>query len=220
MTEADLDKMLEARIAEKEKAVPMVMKAEEKSAHQQVLSHVTERTDFTKAIDAAKIRVVEDASVNDEHFVKDFEKKLKDATLKLAEVEEEKARLEEQNIKYHQELLKTEQELNEHTQAENLWENRQKKREYHYSGLKPIMLFVGIKDPMNIPLMYFLGTVLLPFYLIAKLFKGTIGNLIAGAEDSDRPRAVRGFLWTLLGLIAVGAVGLITVLVLRWLNII
>ena len=218
MTEADLDKMLEARIAEKEKAVPMVMKAEEKATP--VLSNVTESTDFTKAIDAAKIRVVEDASVNDEHFVKDFEKKLKDATLKLAEVEEEKARLEEQNIKYHQELLKTEQELNEHTQAENLWENRQKKREYHYNGLKPIMLFVGIKDPMNVPLMYFLGTVLLPFYLIAKLFKGTIGMLLAGAADSDRPKEVKGFCCTMLALIVAAVVGIGIMHILKYLNII
>lgn len=218
MTEAELDKMLEERIAEKEAAVPMVQA--EKSSTASPLSNVTEATDFTKAIDAAKIRVVEDASANDANFVKDFEKKLKDATLELAAVEEEKARLEKQNIEYHQELLRTNQELNEHIQAENLWENRQKRREYHYNGVKPIMEFVGIKEPMNLFLLYALTSILVWFFLFAKLFKGTIGALIAGAEDSDRPKAVKGFLWTLIGVIAVGVVGLLTVLVLRWLNII
>lgn len=218
MTEAELDKMLEERVAEKEAAVPMVQV--DKSSTASPLSNVTEATAFTKAIDEAKIRVVEEASTNDANFVKDFEKKLKDATLELAAVEEEKARLEKQNIEYHQELLSTQQALNEHTQAENLWENRQKRREYHYNGVKPIMEFVGIKEPMNLPLLYALTFVLLPFFLLAKLFKGTVGALIAGAEDSDRPKAVKGFLWTLIAVIAVGVVGLITVLVLRWLNII
>jgi len=110
--------------------------------------------------------------------------------------------------------------LNEQKQAEDKWTNKQKQREFHYAGVRPIMEFVGIKTPMNIALLYFLTMFLLPFFLFAKLWKGTIGALIVGAEDSDRPKAVRGFLYTLLAVIAVGTIALVAYLVLGWLNII
>lgn len=184
------------------------------------LSNVTAENSFTKAVDAAKINILQEASVNDKKFTDDFRDKLKEATLKLAEVEREKANLEKQNIEYHQEILETKQLLNEQKQAEDKWNNRQKSREYHYNGVKPIMEFVGIKQPMNIALLYSLTLFLLPFFLFAKFWKGTIGALIAGAEDSDRPKAVRGFLCTLLAIVAVGIIAFVTYLALVWLNII
>ena len=184
------------------------------------LSNVTAANSFTKAVDTAKINVLQEASANDKKFTDDFKDKLKEATLKLAEVEREKANLEKQNIEYHQELLNSEQLLNEQKQAEDKWISRQKQREFHYAGVRTIMEFVGIKQPMNIALLYFLTLFLLPFFLFAKLWKGTIGALIVGAEDSDRPKAVRGFLYTLLGVVAVGIIALVTYLALGWLNII
>jgi hypothetical protein len=184
------------------------------------LSNVTAENSFTKAVDAAKINILQEASVNDKKFTDDFRDKLKEATLKLAEVEREKANLEKQNIEYHQEILETKQLLNEQKQAEDKWINKQRQREFHYAGVRPIMEFVGIKQPMNIALLYSLTLFLLPFFLFAKLWKGTIGALIAGAEDSDRPKAVRGFLYTLLGVVAVGIIALVTYLALGWLNII
>lgn len=184
------------------------------------LSNVTAANTFTKAVDTAKINVLQEASVSDKKFTDDFRDKLKEATLKLAEVEREKANLEKQNIEYHQEILETQQLLNEQKQAEDKWTNKQKQREFHYAGVRPIMEFVGIKQPMNIALLYFLTLFLLPFFLFSKLWKGTIGALIVGAEDSDRPKAVRGFLYTLLGIVAVGIIALVTYLALDWLNII
>lgn len=184
------------------------------------ISNVTAANTFTKAVDVAKINILQEASVNDKKFTDDFRDKLKEATLKLAEVEREKANLEKQNIEYHQELLETKQLLNEQKQAEDKWVNKQRQREFHYAGVRPIMEFVGIKTPMNIALLYSLTMFLLPFFLFAKLWKGTIGALIAGAEDSDRPKAVRGFLYTLLGVVAVGIIALVTYLALGWLNII
>lgn len=184
------------------------------------ISNVTAANTFTKAVDTAKLNVLQEASVNDKKFIDDFRDKLKEATLKLAEVEREKANLEKQNIEYHQELLETKQLLNEQKQAEDKWTNKQKQREFHFAGVRPIMEFVGIKTPMNIALLYFLTMFLLPFFLFAKLWKGTIGALIVGAEDSDRPKAVRGFLYTLLAVIAVGTIALVAYLVLGWLNII
>jgi hypothetical protein len=184
------------------------------------VSNVTSGNSFTEAVDEAKINVLKDASVTDKKFNEDFKSKLKEATLKLAEVEREKANLEKQNIEYHQEILETKQLLNEQKQAEDKWTNKQRQREFHYAGVRPIMEFVGIKTPMNIALVYFLTIFLLPFFLFAKLWKGTIGALIVGAEDSDRPKAVRGFLYTLLAIVAVGIIALVTYLALGWLNII
>ena len=184
------------------------------------LSNVTAANTFTQAVDTAKINVLQEASVNDKKFTDDFKGKLKEATLKLAEVEREKAILEKQNIEYHQEILETQQLLNEQKQAEDKWTNKQKQREFHFAGVRPIMEFVGIKQPMNIVLLYALTMFLLPFFLFAKLWKGTIGALIVGAEDSDRPKAVRGFLYTLLAIVAVGIIALVTYLALGWLNVI
>lgn len=188
---------------------------------QNKIQNVTQSTEFTKAIDQAKINVVEEATISDNKFVEDFKKKLKDATLKLAEVEEAKAKLEEQNIEYHSELLETQQRLNEHIQAENKWSNKEKRRQYHYNGVAPIMQFVGIQKPMNLLILYFLVIILMPFFLLGKLLRGTVGVVIAGAEDESRPKQVRGFLWTLLGILAVGVLALIVYLVIHsWLGLV
>lgn len=188
--------------------------------HKSEITNVTAKTSFTEAIDIAKIKTVEEASVNDEKFRKEFTEKLKDATIKLAEVEEEKAGLEKQNILYHQELLNTQQELNEQLQAENQWANKEKRREYHYNGVKPILMFVGIKEPMNIAILYILTSILIPFYLANKLIAGTIGALISGASDDNRPKAVKGFLFTLLAVTCAGLLAVIVYLGLGWLKII
>jgi hypothetical protein len=184
------------------------------------LSNVTAANTFTQAVDEAKINVLKEASANDKKFTDDFKSKLKEATLKLAEVEREKANLEKQNIEYHSELLETQQKLNEQQQSEDKWNNRQKSREYHYNGVKPIMEFVGIKSAMNVAILYFLTAILIWFFLFAKLWKGTVGALIAGASDSDRPKAVKGFLWTMIGIVALAAIAVGGYLTLGWLNII
>jgi len=44
--------------------------------------------------------------------------------------------------------------------------------------------------------------------------------LIAGASDGDRPKMVRGFLWTMLGLAVVGIIAGVIFLFLKWQNII
>lgn len=186
----------------------------------QKVANVTEPTDFSKAVDNAKIESLKNAAATDEKFVKDFTEQLKQATLKAAQVEEEKQELEKQNVKYAQELLETQQKLNEKAQKLNDWEKKQKRREYHYDGVKPIMEFVGIKEPMNLLLLYFLTSILVWFFLLSKLFKGTIGALIAGAETDNRPKAVKGFMWTLLAVIVLAVASSAIYLLLQWLAII
>ena len=166
------------------------------------VSNITTETEFSQAVEAAKIETIKEASVSNKDFIEKFQDNVIKAAEKLAEVEREKAELEKQNIEYHQELLNSEQLLNEQKQAEDKWNNRQKSREYHYNGVKPIMEFVGIKSAMNVAILYFLTAILIWFFLFAKLWKGTVGALIAGASDSDRPKAVKGFLWTMIGIVA------------------
>lgn len=184
------------------------------------ISNVTEHTEFSKVVDQAKINIVNEAAATDEKFINQVKEELKSATIKLAEVEKSKAQLEQQNIDYHSELLKTKQELNEHLQAENKWTNREKRRQYHFNGVLPIMSFVGIKTPMNLAFLYLLTVIILPFFLLSKLWRGTVGALIAGAEDADRSKAVKGFIWTLLGILALALTFLVIYLMLGWLGII
>lgn len=173
-----------------------------------LVANVTQATDFTKAVDQAKIQAVQEAAASDEKFVKDFTEELKQATLKAAQVEQEKQALEKQNVQYHQELLETQQKLNEKEQQISEWDKKQKRRQYHYDGVRPIMEFVGIETPMNLFFLYFLTIFLIWFYLLNKLYRGTLGALIAGAGDEDRPKTVKGFLWTMVAFVVTGLVAL------------
>lgn len=177
-------------------------------------------SEFAKRMDDVKVQVLENASNEDEKFVKTVKENLKDAAVKHTEVEQKKAEFVKQKVQYEQEKLETKQKENVHQQQEDKWANRQKRRQYHYDGVKPIMQFVGIETPMNLLLLYFLTLVLVWFFLISKLLKGTIGALIAGASDADRPKAVKGFLWTLLAFIAVIIIAMVVYLFLRWQGII
>lgn len=182
------------------------------------VGNVNEESKFTEAVDEAKLNVLKE-SAQDAKFVAKFKENTKDAAAKLAEVEKTKAELEKQNVDYHKELLETQQKLNIYEAEQHSWENKTKRRQYHYDGVKPIMKFVGIDSPMNLVLLYLLTIVLTPFYLIAKLIRGPIGTLLAGAEDGNRSKTVRGFLWTLLAIIIVLILGIGVVLALQWLGI-
>ena len=198
--DAELDEIIEQR----EVPVP------------QQVQNVTAPTAFTKKIDETKVAVVEDAAAHDEAFVKKFTDELTKASLELAEVERKKAELEQQNVKYAQELLETQQKLNVHIQNENAWTNKEKRREYHYNGVKPIMEFVGIKTPMNLFILYLLVIVLMVPYLISKLWRGTIGALIAGASDENRSKTAKGFIWTILAVFTLLALLCLVYLFLKW----
>jgi len=173
-------------------------------------------TEFSKRMDAVKQHLLAQASVEDEEFVKKVTETVKSAAIKNVEVEENKAELEKQKVEFQSEILETDQAKNKYVAKENKWENKEKRRLYAYNGVKPIMTFVGINEPLNLTLLYFLTTFLLPFFLFAKLWKGTIGALVSGASDQDRPKAVKGFLWTLIGVIAVIAILMVVYLFLKW----
>ena len=180
------------------------------------VANVNQSTEFTNAIEKAQVGVIQDAFKNDPEFIEGVVKKLKDVTKKYAELEESKAKLENQNVTYASELLETQQRLNDYTQKSDAWEDKRKARQFHYDGVAPIMTGVGINKAMNIVMLYILVTILTPFFLFGKLIKGTIGNLIAGAEDGKRGKMVQGFLWTVLALIVVMAVTIAVYFFLQW----
>lgn len=175
-----------------------------------------EQTQFAQAMDAVKLNVLAEAATKDEKFVENVRSTIKQAAVDNTVVEAKKAKLEQQKVDYQSEVLETQQKKNEHIAAENKWLNREKRRQYHYNGVKPIMMFVGIKEPLNLFLLYLLTLILSPFYLLSKLLKGTIGMLIAGASDADRPKAVKRFLWTILGIFAILIIIVVVYLFLKW----
>lgn len=160
-------------------------------------------TDFSKQMDIVKSHVLDEAQKTDAQFVKTVKENLKDAAVKHTQVEQKKAEFQKQQVDYESDKLHVKQVKTEHEAKVDIWENRKKRRDYHYDGVKPILQFVGIEDSLNLIVLYFLTIVLVPFFLISKFARGTIGIIIAGASDQDRPRAVKAFLWTLIGTVAV-----------------
>lgn len=204
----------------REKKLPANPFVEQPNDVPQVPPQVDTRTQFAKKMDDVKEDILKVAATEDQKFVKDVKDNVKGAAVSYTQAEKAKADLEKQQVSYQSEKLETAQLQNQNQQKEDAWSNKVKRREFAYHGVKPIMLFVGITEPMNIALLVFLTIVLLPFYLISKLFRGTVGALIAGAEDEDRPKLVRGFIWTVIGIVFVGVVGACVYLFLKWQGII
>nr|DAF90897.1 MAG TPA: hypothetical protein [Siphoviridae sp. ctnMR5] len=214
--DTELDEIEKARTERKNTNIavaPIIATPTEQSPD---LSQNAMGSQFATRMDDVKVDILREASAEDKKFVDTLKRNLKDAAVKHTEVEQDKADYAKQQVAYESEKLNTAQEENEHKAKENKWDNKIKRREFHFNGVKPIMEFIGIKQPMNLFLLYFLSAIMVWFFLLAKLFKGTIGALIAGAEDSNRPKSVKGFLWTLIAIIAVGALSAIIYLFLKW----
>ena len=162
------------------------------------IGNITQETNFSKIIDTAKIETIKRASAEDDKFNEDFKNELKQAVLKSAQLEKEKQELEKKNIELQQNYIKTKNELENQIQSVNKWDNKQKAREYHYNGLKDIMLFVHINNPMCVPLMYIFAFLISPIYLVWTLILAPIGTLIAGTKDQERPKLVKGAIYTIL----------------------
>ena len=199
MVEPDNELDLELKERQENKATPVVI-----PPHTEIVTTDMNNSEdfsalhsaFADKMDDVKVGVLQQASEEDKKFVETVKDNLKDAAVKHTEVEQEKAKYAKQKVQYEEEKLDTQQRRNEQQQLEDKWENRRKKRQYHYDGVKPIMTFVGIKEPLNLFFLYFLTAILVWFFLINKLWKGTIGALVAGASDENRTKAAKGFIWT------------------------
>lgn len=161
-------------------------------------SPINLNTEFAQRMEGVKKNVLVDASETDDKFVEEVKKNVKEAAVKLTQVEKDKANLQGQQIEFEQDKLTTKQQKEKHTQNADKWDDKRKKRQFHYDGVKPIMEFVNITEPMNLFFLYFLAVILMPLFVLSKLCKGSFGALLTGASDKDRSRAAKGFLWTLL----------------------
>lgn len=174
------------------------------------------KTKFEHAMDAVKLNVLAEAANEDEKFVKTVKETLKSAAVSNTQVEESKANLEKKKVEYQAATVNTAIMQNEHQAAENKWLNREKKRQYHYNGVKPIMMFAGIEEPLNLFLLYLLTLILSPFFLLAKLLRGTIGILLSAACDPDKPKSIKGLIWTILATITILTITAVVYLFLKW----
>jgi len=161
------------------------------------VSNITAPNDFQANVSKGLNAVVAEAYANDEKFKQEITDTAKHSAQEYAELEKDRAELERQNVQYASELLETQQQLNQFQQADHKWDNQRSKRQFVYDGVKPIMQWVGIGEPMNIGLMVFLTILLtIPF-----IFGKPLQALIVGANPDDRKKQAQGYLWTLLALV-------------------
>lgn len=198
----ELDKIIENHSNEIEKI--------DENNENKKIANVTQSTKFSDVVDNAKINIIKEASIengSNNKFVADLKDKLKEAAIESANLEKDKQSLERKNLELEQNYLKTKTELEQQKQSQNKWTNKEKSREYHYNGLKDIMQFLRINNPMCIPLMYLFAIIGSPLYLIWTLIISPIGTLICGTKDNERPKSVKGAIYTILCITLIIAVG-------------
>lgn len=166
------------------------------------IENVTQDTNFSKTVESGMIDMLKEAHISDVDFKEQMIDKIKESALKRTELEKNKAELEQQNLQYQSELLETQQQLNKYQQEDDGYNAKRAKRQFVFDGIAPIMEWIGIKKPLNIPLMIFLTIVLIIPFIIGK----PLGALIIGADPDVRKQQAKAWLWTILALTVTGAV--------------
>lgn len=174
------------------------------------------RSDFAKQMDTVKGEVLDEARKNDETFNTTVKKNLQEAAVKHTVVEQKKADLEEEVTDYQRTVVQTHQQREEQQQEQDEWAHKREQRQFVFDGVKPIMNFAGIQEPANIGLMIFLTIFLLPWFLLNKLWKSTIVALFAGAQDENRSKVAKGFIWTVIALLIAFAAFVAVYCFCRW----
>ena len=165
------------------------------------IANVTEETTFSKTIAEGMVNILQEGYTEDNEFREDIKGKVKKTAEKRADVETHKAELEEQHLQYQSELLRTEQEKNINTQEKNRYDAKRERRQFVYDGVKPVMMWVGIKEPMNIVLMSLVTAILIIPFIMFK----PIGALLVGVDAEQRKKQAIAWLWTILALFVTGA---------------
>lgn len=173
-------------------------------------------TDFAKQMNKVKTDVLDTAHQTDDDFKQQVVENVKQAAVKLTKVEKDKAEYQEQQVEYESQKLETKQQEEAHMQIENAWDNRRKKRQYHYDGVKPIMEFIGINEPMNLLFLYCFALLACGPFLLQKIWDITIGALFVGACNKDRSKTAKAFIWTILAIFVLFIVFVTIYLFLLW----
>lgn len=180
----------------------------------------TYKSQFSDALERAKIEVAKSVTAEGSKTVEKVKGVIADTIVKSTELEQDRVRLEHDKVDLQSDLLTTRKLQEQYIKRQARYEHLCQKRKYHYDGLKAILNRVGINEPTNMLLMYFITLIILPFSLIGMLIKGTIGNALSGLDPVDRAKRVKSFLITFMALIVVAAVVGIILWILKSINVI
>lgn len=170
---------------------------------------------FTDAVEKAKVEVAKGVTVEGSKTAKRVEEVIANTIVKSTELDQNRVELEQDKVDLQSDLLTTRKLKEQYTKRQARYEHLCQKRQYHYDGLKTILNRVGINEPTNMILMYFIALTILPFSLLGMLFKGTIGNALSGLNPEERAKRVKSFLITFMALVAVTAITAIILWVLK-----
>lgn len=154
---------------------------------------------------------------SDKNFVDELSEKNKDVLKESIELEKERVGLKRQEVKLEQEKLETEKEKSLNERLREKFGSKLDEQEYYYKSLKPILETVGVKNPMNVVLMWIIAiaSCLLLIYPIKLLFCATFGNLIAGASNENRKGFAKGCLWTAVAILGIAFMSAIAFAVIK-----
>lgn len=148
---------------------------------------------------------------NDKNFVAELSEQNKDVLKESINLEKERLALKNKEIELEKEKLETEKEKNSNERLKERFGSKLDAQEYHYKSLKPILETVGVKNPMNVVLMWIIAVAscIIPIYPLKLLFCATFGNLIAGASNENRKGFAKGCLWTAVAILGIAFIAII-----------
>lgn len=151
------------------------------------------------------------ATSNDKDFVGELSEKNKDVLKSSIDLEREKVEAEKQRILLEQEKIAKEKEENLNERLKGKFGAKLDAQEYHYKSLKPILETFGIKQPMNVIVMWIIAVLgcFTLIYPLKLLFCATFGNLLAGASSENRKGFAKGCMWTAIAILGIALTALI-----------
>lgn len=151
------------------------------------------------------------ATSNDKDFVGELSEKNKDVLKSSIDLEREKVEAEKQRILLEQEKIAKEKEENLNERLKGKFGAKLDAQEYHFKSLKPILETVGVKNPMNVILMWIIAVscFIIPIYPLKLLFCATFGNLLAGASSENRKGFAKGCMWTAIAILGISMTALL-----------
>lgn len=187
--------------------IPESKNTEETPKHELAVSEMTfqEVTEMAK-----KTNLI--ATSEDKDFVGELSDKNKDVLKASIDLEREKVEAEKQKILLEQAKIEKEKEENLNDRLKGKFGAKLDAQDYHYKSLKPILETVGMKNPMNVYLMWIIAifvTIIIPIYPIKLLFCATFGNLLAGASSENRKGFAKGCMWTAVAILGISLTALL-----------
>ena len=151
------------------------------------------------------------ATSNDKDFVGELSDKNKDVLKASIDLEREKVEAEKQMILLEQAKIEKEKEANLNERLKGKFGAKLDAQEYYYKSLKPILETVGVKNPMNVILMWIIAvaSIIIPIYPTKLLFCATFGNLLAGASSENRKGFAKGCMWTAIAILGISLTALL-----------